>query len=401
MKILWLNTKMGAFGGAEANVLATARALKARGCHNELLYCEKTGVAMDAWEDAFSATRCVGGEAGDPLRGISADLVWIHNWPDSGFFSRLRSLGVPIGRMVHDHALYCMRHYKYHPLTRKNCTRPASAACLFPCFAFVQRGGGRWPVRLASLSKKLQEIRDNRALDRVVVASRFMKGELLKNGFAESAIRIHAPIPDEPPDQEASPESAAGGSVPGRILFIGQVIRGKGVDLLIRALHGLPGSWHLAIAGKGSALGKCQALISKLGLADRVTISGHLDPLELSAQYRQAQIVVVPSAWQEPYGMVGIEAMRHARTVVAFDVGGIPEWLSDHENGRLVPAGQVEALRNTLGELLSNPAACRTMGLCGFKKSASVFSFSNSVDSLQFLLTDLAGAASRQAPECA
>lgn len=398
MKILWLNAKLGAFGGAEANVLATARALRARGWHNELMYLEKTGVAMEAWEDAFAATWDVSTEAGErrAIDESAAAAIWIHNWPASGFFARLRARGVPMGRMVHDHALYCMRHYKYHPLTRRNCTRPASAACLFPCLAFLQRGSGRWPVRLDSLTKKLEEIRDNRALDRVVVASRFMKGELLKNGFAEEKIRILAPIPDEPPDQQPSAESAA--SIPGRLLFIGQVIRGKGVDLLIRALHGLPGEWHLALAGKGSALEKCRALIARFGLESRVTIYGHLNPGELSAQYRQAQIVVVPSAWQEPYGMVGIEAMRHARAVVAFDVGGIPEWLSHNQNGRLVPAGNVDALRATLRDLLANPDDCRAMGLTGFKNAASVFSFSNSIDNLSGMLTELAGAATRTAP---
>ncbi|MFZ4681014.1 MAG: glycosyltransferase family 4 protein [Terrimicrobiaceae bacterium] len=399
MKILWLNAKLGAFGGAEANVLATARALQARGWQNELLYLEKTGVAMEAWHEAFGQTWNVASEADEKhaLRETSADVIWIHNWPESGFFERLRSKGVPMGRMVHDHALYCMRQYKYHPLTRKNCTRPASLACLFPCMAFLQRGSGGWPFRFDSLTRKLEEIRDNRQLDRVVVASHFMKGELLKNGFSEEKIRILAPIPDEPPDQETSAEAAAAGGAPGRILFIGQVIRGKGVDLLIRALHGLDGDWHLAIAGKGSALQKCRALISQLGLESRVTIHGHLNPMELSAQYRQAQIVVVPSAWQEPYGMVGIEAMRHARAVVAFDVGGIPEWLADNENGRLVPAGNVEALRATLRELLRNPEACRALGLCGFNKSASVFSFSKSIDNLQFMLSELAGADSRAA----
>ncbi len=399
MKILWLNAKLGAFGGAEANVLATALALKARGWHNEVFYLEETGVAMEAWEDAFASRKRVstGAEEKHAIQESSPDVIWIHNWPDSGFFSRLRVMGVPMGRMVHDHALYCMRHYKYHPLTRRNCTRPASVACLFPCMAFLQRGGGRWPVRFASLSQKLEEIRDNRQLDRVVVASRFMRAELLKNGFTKEKIRILAPIPGEAPDQEVCADAAVAGQIPGRVLFIGQVIRGKGVDLLIRALHGLHGDWHLALAGKGSALKKCLALVSKFGLQSRVTVHGHLNPVELSAQYRQAQIVVVPSAWQEPYGMVGIEAMRHARPVVAFDVGGIPEWLEDNDNGRLVPAGNVEALRSTLRELLSNPEACRAMGLRGFEKSSSLFSFSTSVDNLQSMLLELAGAARRSA----
>jgi len=397
MKILWLNAKLGAFGGAEANVLATARALKARGWHNELMYLEKTGVAMEPWNDAFDASWNVSGELEEQraIRESSPDVIWIHNWPESAFFARLRVLGIPMARMVHDHALYCMRQYKYHPLTRTNCTRPASLACLFPCMAFLQRSTGRWPIRFASLTKKLEEIRDNRHLERAVVASQFMKGELLKNGFAEDKIRILAPIPEETPDQKTCAESAAQGGIPGRVLFIGQVIRGKGVDLLIRALHGLDGDWHLALAGKGSALEKCRALISQFGMESRVTMCGHLNPVELSAQYRQARIVVVPSAWQEPYGMVGIEAMRHARAVVAFDVGGIPEWLTHNENGRLVSAGNVEALRATLRDLLNNPEACRTLGLNGFKKSASIFSFSKSIDNLQSMLLELVGAASR------
>lgn len=395
MTICWLQQKLGAFGGAEGNVLTTALALRKRGAENILLYRERTGIEEDRWLQAFSRTVHVPDATAvfEAAREASPDVIWIHNWSDSSDFSRLRKLGIPMGRMVHDHALYCLRQYKYHPLTRKNCCRPASAACIFPCMATIQRGSGKWPVRFASLGAKFREIADNRGLDRLVVASHFMRRELVKNRFPEEKIRILPPVPPDPPDARASSPQ---GFQPGRLLFVGQVIRGKGVDLLIRALGGLDGDWRFALAGRGGALQRCLALIDKSGIASRVEVFGQLSATELAAQYRQAQLVVVPSAWQEPFGMVGIEAMRHARAVVAFDVGGISDWLHDGQNGALVPAGDVSALRETLRRLLQNPARCRQMGEHGLELASQVFSFEKYVDSLRLMLEELSGLPKRE-----
>ena len=48
--------------------------------------------------------------------------------------------------------------------------------------------------------------------------------------------------------------------------------------------------------------------------------------------------------WSEPFGLVGLEGMAHAKPVVAFDVGGVSDWLVDGENGFLVPRGDVDAM---------------------------------------------------------
>lgn len=385
MKVLWLHEKLGEFGGAEANVIASAEALGRRGWSNHLFYREATGRGEEAWRRVFASCRAEGDPAA-AAREVGAGAVWIHNWPDSGDFARFAAAGIPAARMVHDHAICCMRHYKYHPLTRKNCTRPASPACLFPCMAFLQRGSGAWPVHFASLGAKMAEIRDNRRLDRMVVASDFMRGELLKNGFAPERIRVIAPLPPVTGGAPAEPVDP----LPGRVLFVGQVIRGKGVDLLLRALRGVQGDWHLSVVGQGSALPKVRALAAELGLASRVTFHGHLSGEEITRQYLEAQIVAVPSAWQEPFGMVGIEAMRHARPVVAFAVGGIPDWLRDGENGILVPAGDVAAFGAALGDLLSRPEKCRALGRRGAELAATDFSFGQYIDKLSDMLAGLA-----------
>ncbi len=387
LKVVWLHEKMGAFGGAEANVLASAQALRDRGFRNVLVCRERTCVDEDPWRGAFEEIHA-GADAVEVVRAAAPDNVWIHNWPDSADFPRLAGCGVPLARMVHDHAMYCMRHYKYNPLTRRNCTRPASAACIFPCLAFLQRGHGALPVKFASLRSKLAEIADNKRLDCLVVASEFMRGELLKNGFDAAKIRILAPMPPGAPAAGVHPAEVS--FVPGRILFTGQIIRGKGLDLLIRAVHGLAGDWHLCVAGAGSALAKCRDLVARLGLGGRITIHGYLGARQLAEQYGEAQVVAVPSAWQEPYGMVGVEAMRHARPVVGFGTGGIPEWLRDGENGLLVPPGDIGALRAALGRALGDPAACRRMGLRGLELAATDFSFSGYTVKLAQMLEDLA-----------
>ncbi|MCC5840242.1 MAG: glycosyltransferase family 4 protein [Opitutales bacterium] len=381
LKVCWLHEKRGAQGGAEANVLETALALRARGFENTLAHRETTGVDEARWDEAFAGSVHIppGTPAAPLLAHTGADLLWIHNWNHSEDFENLRALGRPRARMIHDHAMYCMRHYKYHPLTRRNCTRPASLACIFPCLAPVQRGSGRWPLRLASFSAKLREIAHNRSLDRLVVNSTFMEGELRKNGFSPEKIDVLPPLP---PERALPAGLAATPAEPGHLLFAGQVIRGKGLDHLLQALHGLSGDWSLTVAGRGSALDKCRALASRLGLDERIEWLGHLSPEELARQYRRAALVAVPSVWQEPFGMIGIEAMRHGRPVVAYASGGIPEWMRDGEHGRLVPTGDIPALRAALVELLADPAR---LAVCGERAREWVrahFSFEGYIDRL-------------------
>jgi glycosyltransferase involved in cell wall biosynthesis len=146
----------------------------------------------------------------------------------------------------------------------------------------------------------------------------------------------------------------------------------------------------LALAGQGTALGDCRRMISEFGLGDRVSLHGHLAPGELAVQYRRAQFVVVPSAWQEPFGMVGVEAMRHERAVVAFAVGGIPDWLEDGRNGILVPAADVDGLKAAMARMLADPGMCRRMGEAGREIASTRFSFAKYIDNLEVTLSGLA-----------
>jgi glycosyltransferase involved in cell wall biosynthesis len=92
---------------------------------------------------------------------------------------------------------------------------------------------------------------------------------------------------------------------------------------------------------------------------------GWLNQEKSSVYYHQASAVVIPSVWPEPFGMVGLEAMSYAKPVVAFHVGGIPEWLEDGVTGFLVPPGDVKGMAGKINLLLQNPKTAQEMGFRG------------------------------------
>src|SRR6185369_10823138 len=182
------------------------------------------------------------------LEAFQPDAVYVHKMADPDVLAALVESARPLVRMVHDHDLYCMRSYKYFPLTRRVCTRAAGWSCLFPCGAMLarNRNGGGLPVKWVSFSAKQRELRLNRRFHRLIVATEYMKDELLRNGFDPRRIEIHAPVPRANGGAPASSFSERN-----RIVYSGQIIRGKGVDVLLEALARVRVPFECAILGDG------------------------------------------------------------------------------------------------------------------------------------------------------
>jgi len=85
-------------------------------------------------------------------------------------------------------------------------------------------------------------------------------------------------------------------------------------------------------------------------------------------------VVVVPSRWPEPFGVVGIEAMAHGRPVVAFGVGGIPDWLADGVGGFIVPPADVATMADRIAAVLAHPTEAEAMALRGRARVLREFS---------------------------
>lgn len=143
-----------------------------------------------------------------------------------------------------------------------------------------------------------------------------------------------------------------------RLLYVGRVDRRKGVEAAVRALAELPPRASLRIVGRGDreSVEGVRAVARELGLTDRVELTGGRRRDELPAVYGAADAVLFPSEWQEPWGLVPLEAMAFGRPVVATGTGGSAEYLRDGENALLFPPGDASALAARLRKLAADPA---------------------------------------------
>ena len=145
-----------------------------------------------------------------------------------------------------------------------------------------------------------------------------------------------------------------------RLLLPGRIDARKG-HMVARYAFGS----RFVVAGKGDPL-----LTWRLRLR-RVPVLGRLTPEELAVEYAKADAVLFPVLWDEPFGLVPLEAMAVGRPVVATGTGGSGEFLRHEENCLLVPRGDAFALRDAVARLARDEglrAALREGGFATAKR---------------------------------
>jgi glycosyltransferase involved in cell wall biosynthesis len=391
MKLLFIHENLGAMGGAEANILLTAKELQKRNHTVSLAYLSSTGRGEEACRETFSdcfnlTGQNVAEQVERAVEKFEPDLIYLHSMPALDVIESVLQSNVPVVRMVHDHAMYCMRGYKYNPLTRAVCTRATSLYCVFPCLASLARNrNGSLPAKWVSYAAKRKEIRLNQQCARFVVYSQYSKDELIRNGFDARKIEICVPVRCWGTEGQLSSLSDRN-----LILYVGQIIRGKGVDVLLQSLAKVQGAFECLIVGDGSHRAYCERLCARLGLAERVKFRGFVPHEELKQYYLEASVLAVSSLWPEPFGLVGPEAMRYGLPVVAFDAGGIREWLIDGENGYLAPWMDTQCFAARLQELLGNKELARQMGRRALERVNQQFDSVRQIDRLEELFQSVA-----------
>jgi glycosyltransferase involved in cell wall biosynthesis len=387
MRILYVHERFGALGGAEANAVITAGELKAKGHEVGVLHGPRTGKSEERWDAVFEWKRLVNENANtaffvrDALREYQPDVIYVHKMANLAVLEALVNSGLPLVRMVHDHDIYCMRSYKYFYRSREICTRAASAYCVFGCGAFVARNhGDGFPLKYVSYADKKREIALNQRFDRMLVVTPFMRAELLKNGFDAAKVEIHPPVP-----RAGDPNLRSSFSDRNLIIYAGQIIRGKGVDVLLESLALVKSNFECIILGEGSQRAYCEELSKKLGISNRVKFQGFVQQEQLKDYYRERSVVALSSVWPEPIATIGLEVMRFALPIVAFDAGGIKDWLTDGENGYLVPWMDRTAYAAAIDKLLQDKDLARTLGERGLALVSEKYNFGQYIDGLEDL----------------
>ena len=389
-RILFVHEVYGRLAGAEQNIIVTAPHL-AEAFELAFLYDRRSGKDEAAFDAVFARAHRVPfdddveAEAATErlLAAEHPDLVYVHKCISLGVLRALVKAGVALVRMEHDHDIYCMRSYKYFPWSRRICQKKAGPCCIFPCLAFLKRDRAHGPlgIRLVSYRRQMECIRLNRGFRAYFVVTNYMREELIRQGFAAERIHLFPPVP--PPTDSLFSSTFSERNL---IIYAGQILRGKGVDCLIRAFAGPRHPARLIILGSGSHQEACQKLAAELGVADRVEFPGFVSRDRLAEYYAHATMAVVPSVWPEPIATIGLEVLRYGIPVVGFDAGGIRDWLRDGETGYLVPWMDIPTMSQRLDQLLGDKELARRLGAQGREFVNRVYNFEDYIARLRSTL---------------
>ncbi len=143
-----------------------------------------------------------------------------------------------------------------------------------------------------------------------------------------------------------------------RLRYVGRIDQNKGLEAAVQALSRLPPTATLTMIGDGHPdyLDRLQVLSAEAGTAHRVVHEPFIEAHQLPAAYAEADAIVFPVRWKEPWGLVPLEAMGLGRPVIATARGGPKEYLVDGENALVVPPDDPSAIAEAVNRLANDPS---------------------------------------------
>ena len=360
MKVLQVYNNYRSGGGGEtAVVMQTRDILRKHGHSVRMLERDSRTITSLSGKAAafasgmysFRAKR----EMADIIQTDRPELVHVHNlYPlfSPSVLVACREMSVPVVMTLHNYALTCPSwHHVRGGVVCQRCVGGREHWCVIHnCRENIFESVG-YALRAAT-SRRLRLLVDNVTL--FIALTEFAKQQLLSAGFEDKQIVV-MPNGVSLPDGSADPTT---GSYAG---FIGRLSSEKGISTLLDAgrITGIP----IHIAGEGPERPQLSHDAPK-----NVEFAGQLNRTGVSAFYREARFIVVPSKWFEGFPLVIAEAMSQGLPVIASRIGGLPEIVEDGVTGFLFEPGNAEDLAIKMRSLWENPVLCQQMGRAALQK---------------------------------
>ena len=324
MRVLHVADRLSDRGGAYLALLGVLDALSSNGQELHLAVGRDDGTVrppcpLDIVPGLDSRTRA-SVDLERLLARLRPDLVHVHNVVNPAVLEW--AAGVDAVMTVQDHRFFCPGRGKWTSDGRvcgDAMGREVCAGC-FDDRDYFEDTLALTAERLAALQRL-----------RLTVLSSYMRHELVHVGIPAERVEVVPPV-------AYGLDLQARADGPPCVLFVGRLVEAKGIREAIEAWRRSGSDLPFVAAGTGPLRREIEAA--------GVEVPGWLDRRRLSAAYRRAAVVVMPSRWQEPFGIVGLEALTLGTPVAAWESGGVREW---HPGGELLaPWGDVDGLARAL-----------------------------------------------------
>jgi glycosyltransferase involved in cell wall biosynthesis len=285
------------------------------------------------------------------------DVVHAHNWLVYSFLPLRKRSGAGLVLSLHDHSLYCATKRLFRDGSRP-CSGPGVVKCALCAGNHYGPAKGVGTAAANALMARL----GRRQIDLFLPVSQAVAD---RTGFANGDRHLVVPnfVRSDRLKNAASDERELAGLPAGEfILFVGDATADKGTEVLLDAYQRLREPPPLVTIGR-------RYLDDLLAGTPGVVALGPLPHNLVMDAWRRASIAVVPSIWEEPFGLAALEASASGKPVVASRIGGLPDVVVDGENGLLVAPGDPIALQRALERLLADPALRQRMGEAGRRRA--------------------------------
>ncbi len=290
------------------------------------------------------------------IKSVNPDLIFINGIKglSSSVFSAVKKSKLPQIYMIHDFELISRWSDLY---------RNGKVIKKFNFFEYLL---------LKIIRKKTS------SLSAIISPSKFLMDFHLKYGFFKNSKQFIVPNGTILKD-DAKVRDGAGGE----FLFLGQVVEHKGPQIAVEAIKKVKDKKvKLHVVGKGAYLDELKKIA---GNDDRIIFYGYLNEENLNEIFDRCSYLVLPSLWQEIFGLVAIEALSKGLPVIASNIGAIPEIIKDGQNGFLFPPGDVDYLAEIIKKVTNDEKILLPLSKNSIS-SARNFKFENQANIIQDIL---------------
>lgn len=334
MKVLIYNDKTGIRGGTETYVNSIIKEMAPRGFQFERLtidvneYSSFSTSKFPQWhkfKDGLFYKPAVGKTIEQTIERFKPDLIHVNN---NAYFTATilevaNKMAIPIVQTIHDYRLIPKENEGFLPTLIKK-------------------------VRLNAVKKKSTHF----------IAPSYKFQAVLKQHGIHNSTFIHHYIELEKwqTDQQFTRKPI--------ILYVGRLEVVKGIFVLLKAWEQIASQFpdhRLLFIGEGNEEANLKAAISKSPVRSQLELIPFQPQPVIKEHLYSSQLIVVPSAYREMFGLIGLEAFACGIPVIATNVAGIPEWCIHEQTGLLVEMNDVPDHAQAMVRLLSDAAFCQQL----------------------------------------